>query len=413
MTTDEAGGGAPVPDPRAAADSPRPDRDGPDPDRDAAPADAAGAGRLAGKDGDGRAAADAAPGAAAPARASRAAAPDPTPRAAAPDLTSRAATPDIAVVVPHYNDPARLAKCLAALEEEGFAGAEVVVVDNGSDRAPPPPELVAAHPAIRFLVEPAPGAAMARNAGVAATTAPNLLFVDADCVPCPGWLAAARAAVGAAELVGGHVGVFDETPPPRSGAEAFEAVFAFDFRTYIERQGFSGAGNLLTTRAVFEDVGGFRAGVSEDKDWTQRAVARGHRLVYRAEMAVLHPSRPDWPALERKWRRLTDESWGLHLAEWGAAGETDPAGGAGAAGPAEDGSGRGAPAPRGARLGARAAWAGRALLMPASVLAHLPRVLRAPALDGPGERARAAGTLARLRLARMAWMLRQALSPAP
>ncbi len=305
-----------------------------------------------------------------------------------PDIAPRAA-PDIAVVIPHYEDPVRLAKCLDALAADGTEGAEVVVVDNGSPRAPPPSETIAAHPGFRFIVEPATGAAMARNAGVAATTAPHLLFIDADCVPCPGWLAAARAAIGTAGLVGGHVGVFDETPPPRSGAEAFEAVFAFDFKTYIEKQGFSGAGNLLTSRAVFEDVGGFRNGVSEDKDWTQRAVARGHSLIYRADMAVLHPSRQDWPALRRKWRRLTEESWGLHVA-----GSSGPV-----AGP--DHAGR-------AGLGARASWAGRALLMPASVIAHLPRVARSPALDGWGERARAAATLARLRMARMAWMLGQA-----
>ena len=295
----------------------------------------------------------------------------------APDVQAHADAPDIAIIIPHHDDPERLATCLSALEREGLEGTETVVVDNAS-RRPPSPELIAAHPRVRFVAEAAPGAALARNRGVAETSAPNLLFIDADCVACPGWLSAARAAIGTAELVGGHVGVFDETPPPRSGAEAFETIFAFDFKTYIEKKGFSGSGNLLTTRAVFEEVGGFRTGLSEDLEWCRRATARGHRLIYRADMAVMHPSRPDWPSLSRKWRRLTDETFGLHCAARG----------------------------RGVR--ARLAWAGRALLMPASVLAHLPRVLRAPALSGPGERFRAATTLIRLRLARMGWMLRQA-----
>ncbi len=39
-------------------------------------------------------------------------------------------------------------------------------------------------------------------------------------------------------LTGGRVYIFDETPPPRSGAEAFERVFAFRQRDYIERKGF-------------------------------------------------------------------------------------------------------------------------------------------------------------------------------
>ena len=299
------------------------------------------------------------------------------------DVTGAASggTPEIAVVIPHYEDPARLARCLEALAREDLLGVEVVVVDNASPTAPPPDALKAAHPQVRFLVEAEKGAAAARNRGVASTRAPNLLFIDADCVPCPGWIAAARRAIGTAPLVGGHVGTFDETPPPRSGAEAFEAVFAFNFKDYIERKGFSGAGNLLTTRAVFDAVGGFRGGVSEDVEWTRRAVAAGHPLIYRADMAVVHPTRQDWEALERKWRRMTGEMWALHRESRGP--------------------------------GARLHWAGRALLMPASALAHLPRVLRSDRLASGAERRRAAATLLRLRIARMGWMLRQAASPAP
>ena len=289
--------------------------------------------------------------------------------------------PTVAVIIPHYEDPERLARCLEALAREDLSGVEVAVVDNASPTAPPPEALKAAHPHVRFLVEAEKGAAAARNRGVAETAAPNLLFIDSDCVPCPGWIAAARRAIGAAPLVGGHVGTFDETPPPRSGAEAFEAVFAFDFQDYIERKGFSGAGNLLTTRAVFDAVGGFRGGVSEDREWTRRAVAAGHPLIYRAEMAVVHPTRQDWGALERKWRRMTSEMWELHR---------------------EDAGG-------GAR--ARLLWAGRALLMPASVLAHLPRVMGSDRLASGAERRRAAATLLRLRIARMGWMLRQAAAP--
>ena len=62
--------------------------------------------------------------------------------------------------------------------------------------------------------------------------------MGADCVPATDWVATARKTAPAADLTGGRVDVFDETPPPRSGAEAFEAVFAFDFKSYIEKKGF-------------------------------------------------------------------------------------------------------------------------------------------------------------------------------
>ncbi|MBE0454243.1 MAG: glycosyltransferase family 2 protein [Roseovarius sp.] len=281
--------------------------------------------------------------------------------------------PETAIIIPHYNDVARLRRCLEALMENDLTGCEVLVVDNGSTQSLA--EVEAAFPAVRFVTETERGAAAARNRGVAETTAPRLMFLDADCVPAPDWVAVGRRVAGKADLVGGRVEVFDETPPPRSGAEAFEAVFAFDFRHYIEEQGFSGTGNLITRRAVFEDVGPFRGGVSEDTDWSFRATAKGYSLTYEDRLRVGHPSRQNWSALRSKWLRLTKEQFGLKVH-----------------GPKS-----------------RLLWVIKALAMPASILAHLPKVLWSPALSGAGDRWRATATLIRLRLLRMVWMLRQAM----
>ncbi|NJS37727.1 MAG: glycosyltransferase family 2 protein [Rhodobacteraceae bacterium] len=277
---------------------------------------------------------------------------------------------DAAVIIPHYNDSARLLRCLQALLPVP-PGIEVVVVDNASTE--PLDAVRARFPDLRIVIEPAKGAALARNRGVAETTAPRLFFLDSDCVPDPDWLATALQVAGQADLVGGAIRVFDETPPPRTGAQAFETVFAFDNRSYIERKGFSVTANLLTRRDVFADVGGFLSGLSEDLDWCHRAKARGHTLVYADTLRAAHPSRGDWTALKRKWRRLTEESFGVH--------------------------GKGA--------GARLTWALRALAMPLSIAAHLPRILRHDRLT-QGERLAATGVLIRLRLLRTSWMLRQA-----
>ena len=277
---------------------------------------------------------------------------------------------DVAVIIPHYNDHERLARCLAALLPQ-MGASDVVVVDNGSPIAPDVPQ------GVRLVIERRQGAANARNRGVAETTAERLLFLDCDCIPTADWLATAAAAVERADIVGGTVTLFDEGAPPRSGAEAFETVFAFDNQRYITRQGFSVTANLLTTRRVFEAVGGFRAGLPEDRDWCQRARAAGFELIHDDRLRVAHPTRCDWPALARKWRRLSDEAWGLV--------QEQPL--------------------------ARMKWAARALLMPLSALLHIPRILRHAGLNGPGERLAAIATLWRLRAARMRWMLRQAMGP--
>ncbi|MHA6262897.1 glycosyltransferase family 2 protein [Arenibacterium sp. CAU 1754] len=279
--------------------------------------------------------------------------------------------PTAAVIIPHYNDVQRLMRCLHELSANDLTGVEVVVVDNGS--SVPLDEPIAAFPDFRFLVEAEKGAAAARNRGIAETTAPLLLFIDADCVPDHDWVTVAREVAPRADLTGGRVAVFDETPPPRTGAEAFEAIFAFDFKTYVEKGGFSGAGNLVTRRDIFEDIGGFTNGLSEDREWTMRAVARGYSLAYEDRMRVSHPSRQDWPALRHKWKRMTSEMYQTN----------------------------------GTDLRGRLRWLIKALAMPVSAVAHTPKILRSGKLGSPSEYLRAIATLFRLRLCRMAWMLRQ------
>ncbi|MFN0113327.1 MAG: glycosyltransferase family 2 protein [Paracoccaceae bacterium] len=287
--------------------------------------------------------------------------------------------PRFAVIIPHYNDTARLDRCLSALARNDLAETEVVVVDNGS--VPPPNAIVARYPFARLVAEPGRGAALARNRGVAETTSGQLVFLDADCVPADGWLSAAKDAAGRSDITGGAIDVFDETPRPRTGAQAFETVFAFNYRDYILKKGFSVTANLITNRRVFEAVGPFVDGVSEDAEWCLRARAKGFRLALDEAVRVAHPTRPDWPSLVRKWRRINREMFALKL--------------------------QGAGQARG-----RMVWVALALAMPFSAVAHLPRLLRDRRLS-TGERLAGAVTLVRLRALRAFWMLRQSTSRHP
>ncbi|OWJ84026.1 glycosyltransferase [Haematobacter missouriensis] len=289
-----------------------------------------------------------------------------------PAIVGDGTTSDLAVIIPHYNDTRRLRRCLEALGRQDLTGVEVVVVDNGSTE--PLSTIREDHPFARFVTEAEKGAGPARNRGVTETRASVIAFLDADCLPADDWIARARATGGRndGDLFGGRIDVFDETPPPRSGAEAFEAVFAFDWQGYIEKKGFSVTANLVTRRDVFLDTGPLRNGLSEDLEWCRRATSKGWRLKAAEDLRVSHPSRSDWAALKKKWNRTTREAYEFE-------GTT-----------------------------ARGKWVLKALAMPASAVAHLPKVIASSRLAGPGERARAAGTLFRLRFQRMVWMLRQA-----
>lgn len=278
-----------------------------------------------------------------------------------------------AIIIPHFDDEVRLRRCLQALCAGGVPeDIEVVVVDNNS---PSLPELNGDFPAVRLVVEKRKGAAHARNRGVAETTASYLWFLDADCIPRQDWMSQARQACDLGDIIGGDVEIFDETPAPRSGAEAFETVFAFDCQTYVEEMNFAVTANMLTRRDIFHRTGPFKDGVPEDKEWCQRAVEAGAGIVFAPDLCVSHPSRSDWPALRKKWVRLTKEGFGTASQ----------------------------------RPFGRLLWAARAGVVGVSAIFHLRRVFADQALREE-ERWPAARTLVRLRLTRMGWMLRQAFT---
>lgn len=272
---------------------------------------------------------------------------------------------ETSIIVPHHEDLARLDRCLAALSRQTIRPAryEIVVADNNSPCGEAAVRAVVGDRA-RLVLAAEKGAGPARNAAVAAARGATLAFTDADCVPDPAWLAAGLAGLIDHDIVGGCVRVLCEGADAKSGAEAFEAVFAFHNRRYIEQQGFSVTANLFCRRAVYEATGPFRVGMSEDRDWCLRARALGYRIGYRANAVVGHPARADWPALLVKWKRLNAELF----------------------------------ANARMRRGGRWRWFAASAAMPISILAHLPHVLFSPALRGLGERARGAATLARLRL---------------
>jgi GT2 family glycosyltransferase len=115
------------------------------------------------------------------------------------------------------------------------------------------------------------------------------------------------AALAQYDYVGGRVVTTVADMKSVSAAEAFEAVFAFDFKKYVETDKFAGSGNLFVRGNLFEQVGGFRAGVAEDVDWCQRANAMGLRLGYAEKAIVYHAARRQWSDLTRRWDRMMSE----------------------------------------------------------------------------------------------------------
>ena len=103
---------------------------------------------------------------------------------------------DVAIIVPTLRRPESLERALRSLFAQSGVGdriSEIVVVDNDpSGSAAPTVESLrslAPWPLI-YVHAPQPGVATARNAGLAATRAPLIAFLDDDEAASPRWLAA-------------------------------------------------------------------------------------------------------------------------------------------------------------------------------------------------------------------------------
>jgi glycosyltransferase involved in cell wall biosynthesis len=219
--------------------------------------------------------------------------------------------PFVSVVIPHYNDLGALSVCIASLRRQTWPAGrmEVIVADNNSVCGIE--AVIEAASGCRVVPAPIQGAGPARNAGAAVARGEILAFLDSDCDPRPDWVENGVSALAKYDFAGGHVVTAARDPLRPTPVEAWEMVFGFDFERYILIEGYTGSGNMWVWRRVFDAVGGFRAGVAEDMDWSSRARAAGFHLGYERGAVVSHLARSDWSGLLRRWRRVLAEHYWL------------------------------------------------------------------------------------------------------
>ncbi len=282
--------------------------------------------------------------------------------------------PRVSVIIPHFNTPELLVKCLQAVASQALDHGwfEIIVVDNGSRM---PMRLIeAAWPGVRFLLQREPGPGPARNMGVAHARADVLAFVDADVRVAPGWLQAGLKAVGDQELalVGGDVRIDVGDRKRMTDVEAFESVFSFRQKAYIKKKHYSVTANIIMTRAVFDRAGPFDGiNMPEDRAFGERAYAMGIKTRYAPRMLAFHPARRDFEEMRSKWTRLSQQAFSAQME-------------------------KGRPI---------LLWKLRAAAVAASGLVHAPQMLVSRRVSGLGNRFRGLGFLLKLRWLRALDML--------
>lgn len=206
-------------------------------------------------------------------------------------------SPAFSVVVPTFERPMRLARCLEALAavRPPSGGFETIVVDDGG-RAALAPIVAAVAPRldVRLLAVPHGGPAAARNAGAAQARGRSLAFTDDDCRPEPDWLRAFETALARepGAVLGGRT---RNGLPGNVYSAASQALVDYLYQYHAShpaRPRFFASNNLALGRAAFEAIGGFdatfRQAAGEDREFCHRSHHAGHRLGYVADAVVSH-----------------------------------------------------------------------------------------------------------------------------
>ena len=227
------------------------------------------------------------------------------------DVRSEQQQPFVSVIIPVYNDPDRLTRCLAPLDSQTYPADryEVIVVDNGSreDVAP----IVARFARATLTREVKPGSYAARNKGIAVARGEVLAFTDSDCVPAPDWVEQGVRALQADPeigLVGGHIALFYQDPDRPTAVELYDSiVFGLPQKRYVEEGRYAATANAFTWRRVFDRVGLFDDTLrsSGDNEWGKRVYAAGMKQVFAESVRVEHPARSSLRDMCRKVMRVT------------------------------------------------------------------------------------------------------------
>jgi GT2 family glycosyltransferase len=203
--------------------------------------------------------------------------------------------PEVSVVVPTFQRPQLLARCLVALaaQTQPASTFEVIVCDDGCD--PLTREVVAAFACrmqqrgLRVLYIPVTatqGPAGARNRGWRRARAPIVAFTDDDTVPDRHWLAAGLAAMRTGlTAAAGRIQVPLPVAPTDYELDA-AGLASSEFAT----------ANCFVNRDMLELVGGFderyTAAWREDSDLQFAILCAGGTVGLANDALVLHPVRP-------------------------------------------------------------------------------------------------------------------------
>jgi GT2 family glycosyltransferase len=234
-------------------------------------------------------------------------------------MTRQLYLPAITVAICTRDRPEELAGCLAAVSPQLTASDELLVVDNAPQSAAT--RKLSIEFGCAYACEPRRGVRFARNLGLATAKRDVVAFIDDDCRPEAGWLAAVRR-----EFVASEVGcctgplLAQELRTPAQHLMEQRGGFnrGFEYQRFtrdshrhrwrnfpVQCWMFGSGGNMAFRRKALLDAGGFATDLpwGEDLDAFFRVLTHGHTLVYTPAARVRHRHVRELAALRERLYR--------------------------------------------------------------------------------------------------------------
>jgi GT2 family glycosyltransferase len=230
----------------------------------------------------------------------------------------------VSIVVPTFDRPESLLRCLRSLSAlETPRRIEIVVVDNHPASAVTP-RIVSAFPNVRLIDEPRRGLSFARNAGIRAARGDIIVATDDDVTAPPGWIESLVAPFVDPEVmvVTGNVGAADLSRESHRLFEAYGGLGRGDqpqrvdgdwfwaFRQAVPTWLLGATANAAFRATIFshpriglldEALGaGTPTGCSEDTYLFYKVLRAGFAIRYEPDAFVWHHHRSDVGSLVRQ-----------------------------------------------------------------------------------------------------------------
>ena len=201
------------------------------------------------------------------------------------------------IIIPTYNRPEKLAKCLQSVVELDYPRErfEVIVVDDGSQMSLE--DIVFSFRQfinVTLLRQQNCGPATARNAGANQAKGKFLAFTDDDCKLEPKWLTTlARCFVDSENImIGGYtVNILTNNLYSIASQTLIDYLYK-DYDSDTAEVKFFTSNNFVLTAEGFNSLGGFDTNfplaAGEDREFCERWQHKGYKMIYLPEAIVYH-----------------------------------------------------------------------------------------------------------------------------